>query len=108
MGCGECKQELLFCSGDTALACLEHAREEITVVRTKAKRLLPEFLKYVYRELLEHLWQVREHRQFLLAAVACSGYALQHASLELPADRALAMAAVTKNGLALQHASPEL
>ncbi len=40
-----------------------------------------------------------------LAAVAQDGWALQHASAKLEADREVALAAVAQDGWALQHAS---
>ena len=111
MGC-ERKDELVFCSGDAVLDCIEDAGDEITAVRSQVMGLLPELLKYAsygeYGELPEHLWHAREHRGLLLAAVAVSGYALRHASPELRADRDVVLAAVTTTGYALQYASPEL
>ena len=53
----------------------------------------------------EELWGDRE---FVLAAVANNGYALQYASEELWADREVVLAAVANNGLALRFASEEL
>ena len=108
LGC-EC-DELFFCNGDAAvLSCIEDADGQITVVRDKVMGLLDEFSRYSFSsDLPEHLWPACEHRQLLLAAMAHNGYALQHASAELRADRAVVLAAVTSNGYALEHASVEL
>ena len=95
MGC-EC-DELSFCCGDAVLSCIEDADEQITVVRDKVMGLLDEFLKYSFvSNLPEHLWPAREHRRLMLAAVTRNGYALQHASPELRADRAVVMAALAR------------
>jgi hypothetical protein len=108
MGC-EWKDELVFCSGDTVLDCIEDVGDEITAVRDPVMGLLGEFLRHAYKsELPERLWPVREHRRLILAAVAINGHALQHASPELRADRAVVLAAVETNSHALVHASAEL
>ena len=134
MGC-ERKDELVFCSGDEVLDCIEDVGDEITAVRDQVVGLLKEFLWHAYNdELPERLWPAREHRRLILAAVAINGYALQHASVELRADRDVVLAAVTamrgeklppssgttetsrdvvmaavaSNRYALQYASPEL
>ena len=108
MGC-EC-DELSFCSGDaTVLGCIEDADEQITAVRDQVMGLLREFLRHVDDgELPERLWPVRDHRRLLLAAVERNGDALQHASSELQADRAVVLTAVANSGRVLQYASPEL
>jgi Domain of unknown function (DUF4116) len=108
MGC-EWKDELVFCSGDAVLDCIEDVGDEITAVRDQVMGLLGEFLQHAYKkELPERLWPAREHRRLILAAVAINGYALQHASPQLRADRDVVVAAVTSNGYALEHASVEL
>jgi hypothetical protein len=108
MGC-EWKDELVFCSGDAVLDCIEDAGEEITVVRDQVMGLLGEFLWYGYKnELPERLWPAREHRRLILAAVAINGLLLQHASAELRADRDVVLAAVACRGPALRYASVEL
>ena len=109
MGC-ERKDELVFCSGDaTVLGCIEDADEQITAVRDEVMGLLGEFLRHVdNRELPERLWPAREHRRLLLAAAERNGDALQHASSELQAVRAVVLAAVANSGRVLQYASPEL
>ena len=108
IGC-EWKDELVFCSGDAVLDCIEDAGEEITAVRDQVVGLLKEFLWHANKdELPERLWPAREHRRLILAAVAINGRVLQHASVELRADRDVVLAAVTSNGYALEHASVEL
>ena len=108
MGC-ERKDELVFCSGDAVLDCIEDAGEEITAVRDQVVGLLKEFMWHAYKdELPERLWPVREHRRLILAAVAINGYALQHAAPQLRADREVVLAAVAQNGRALEYASAEL
>merc|ERR1719382_191620 len=59
------------------------------------------------------LWQapaeVREDRQLISAAVACSrGAALQHASAELKGDKPLVLEAVALNGESLMYAAANL
>ena len=82
MGCQR-KDELVFCSGDAVLDCIEDAGEEITAVRDQVVGLLKEFMWHAYKdELPVRLWPAREHRRLILAAVAINGYALRHASRE--------------------------
>lgn len=49
-----------------------------------------------------------EDLEVVLAAVEQCGWALQHASADLKANRQVVLSAVRQNGLALQHASGEL
>ena len=134
MGC-ERKDELVFCSGDAVLDCIEDAGEEITAVRDQVVGFLKEFMWHAYKdELPVRLWPAREHRRLILVAVEINGCVPQHASVELRADRDVVLAAVTamrgeklppssgttetsrdvvmaavaSNRYALQYASPEL
>ena len=108
----DCKNELVFCSGDAIVADIKDADEQITVVRDRVMGLLSEFLTIIDRrgELPEHLEPAREHKQLLLAAVKRNGDggALLYASPTLRADRAFMLAAIALEGRALEHASPEL
>ena len=107
LGC-KC-DELSFCSGDAVLSCIEDADEQIAVVRDEVMGLLDEFSKYsLISKLPEDLGPACKHRRLMLAAVARNGFALQHASAELRADRDVVLAAVARDGYALQYASPEL
>ena len=68
MGC-ERKDELVFCSGDAVLDCIEDAGEEITAVRDQVVGFLKEFMWHAYKdELPVRLWPAREHRRLILAA----------------------------------------
>ena len=107
LGC-KC-DELSFCSGDAVLSCIEDADEQIAVVRDEVMGLLDEFSKYsLISKLPEDLGPACKHRRLMLAAVARNGFALQHASAELQADRDVVLAAVAHEGCALRHASAQL
>ena len=56
----------------------------------------------------EDLQALQAHREFVITAVARSGYALSNASAELQADREVVMTAVAQYGCALKYASTEL
>ena len=107
IGC-KSKDEVVFCSGDVVLDCIEDAGEAITAVHDPVFGLLKRFLWYDKQELPKCLWPAREHRRLILSAVAINGRLLQHASAELRADRDVVLAAVACRGAALQYASPEL
>ena len=63
----------------------------------------------VKRGLMQHAsLELRADRDFVLAAVARNGYALQHAAPQLRADREVVLAAVAQNGRVLEYASAEL
>jgi uncharacterized protein YoaH (UPF0181 family) len=58
---------------------------------------------------LEHAApELRKDRDVAMAAVARTGYALQYAAAELRKDKDVAMAAVAQDGVALQYAAAEL
>jgi len=103
------RNELVLCSRDAVLNCIEDAVEEITVVRDPVMNLLEEFLRHgCGNELPERIWPAREHRRLILAAVAIDGRCLRHASVELRADRDVVLAAVTCHQTAFRYASVEL
>ena len=105
-------EELVFFNEDTVLTCIENAGEHITVVRDPVMGLLSEFVTMSYSrgedDLPERYWPVRDHKRFMLLALASNGQALRFASDELRADRDLVRVAVAQCDHALKHASDEL
>ena len=94
----------------------EEAEDNVTNSE-KFKTLYNDFLNkvssYIYNDVKLHpLYNASEElkndREFILAAVTQCGRALEYASEELKNNREIVLAAVTQYGWALQHASEEL